>query len=151
MKGSGQMKLDDIVRVMDAARDTGFDTVEIKDGDFYIRLERGGIRQAAPAEAPAAASPEAPAAAGPRDEGKPGGGMPDARDITSPLVGIFHERAGSPVRMGDQVKKGEVICLVEAMKLMNEIQMPEDGEIAWIAVEEGSTVEYGQILFRYAK
>ncbi len=71
--------------------------------------------------------------------------------ITSPIVGIFH-KAPSPesppfVEVGNTVKKGEVLCIIEAMKLMNEIESDTDGTISKILVENGQPVEYGEPLF----
>lgn len=72
--------------------------------------------------------------------------------ITSPLVGVFYaapaEDADAFVQVGDAVKKGQVLAIVEAMKLMNEIESDYDGTIAEILVENGQPVEYGQPLFR---
>ena len=74
----------------------------------------------------------------------------EGKDILSPLVGTYHELEGTKkVSIGSKLKKGAPLCNVEAMKLMNEIVMPEDGEIVWIACSEGDTVEYEQLLFRY--
>lgn len=72
--------------------------------------------------------------------------------ITSPIVGIFH-RAPSPesppfVEVGSAVRKGQVLCIIEAMKLMNEIESDKDGTIAQILIENGQPVEYGEPLFR---
>ena len=74
------------------------------------------------------------------------------KTITAPLVGTFYASA-SPneppyVKVGDKVTKGMVICIIEAMKTMNEIESEEAGEITEILVKNGSTVEYGQLLFR---
>ena len=68
------------------------------------------------------------------------------------MVGVFYE-APSPeaqpyVQVGSQVKKGDVLCIIEAMKLMNEITAEQDGQIAEVCVQSGSVVEYGQPLFR---
>ena len=74
------------------------------------------------------------------------------RDIKSPMVGIFYA-APSPeaepfIRVGDKVKKGDTLCIIEAMKLMNDVVAEEDGEIVEICVENGSLVEFGQVLFK---
>ena len=91
----------------------------------------------APAAVPAAAAP-APAA--------------DIFQVTSPMVGTFY-RAPNPsatpfVQVGDIVKKGQVLCIVEAMKLMNEIESEVAGEVIDIPVSSGQPVEYGEVLFR---
>ena len=71
--------------------------------------------------------------------------------VKSPIVGTFYrapEPEGDPfVKVGSQVQKGEVLCLIEAMKLMNEIDADQDGEIVKIFVENGQAVEYGEVLF----
>jgi acetyl-CoA carboxylase biotin carboxyl carrier protein len=74
--------------------------------------------------------------------------------VTSPFVGTFY-RAPSPespsfVEIGQAVKKGQIVCIVEAMKLMNEIESESDGKVAEILVKNGEHVEYGQKLFRIA-
>ena len=74
--------------------------------------------------------------------------------VNSPLVGVFYSSASPEadayVAIGDRVKKGQVIGIVEAMKLMNEIESDFDGKVAEIYVENGQAVEYGQPLFRIA-
>ena len=76
----------------------------------------------------------------------------EGKVITSPLVGVFYaapaEDADAFVQVGDTVKKGQVLAIVEAMKLMNEIESDYDGTIAEILVENGQAVEYGQPLFK---
>ena len=74
------------------------------------------------------------------------------RDIKSPMVGIFYA-APSPdaepfVKVGSKVKKGDTLCIIEAMKLMNDVVAEEDGEIVEICAENGSLVEFGQVLFK---
>ena len=98
-----------------------------------------------PAAAPAAAA--VPAAAAPAEAGPEAG----AHIVKSPIVGTFYE-APSPdadpfVRVGDRVKNGQVLCIVEAMKLMNEIESDASGEIVKMYVKSGQPVEYGQALF----
>ena len=74
------------------------------------------------------------------------------KEITSPMVGTFYRRpavdAEPYVQVGDTVKKGDVVCIVEAMKLMNEIESDTPGKIAEICLEDGQMVEYGEVLFR---
>ena len=88
-------------------------------------------------EAPAAPAP-APAAAG--------------KDVPAPMVGVVYLQANPDadpyVQVGDSVKKGQVLCLIEAMKLRNEIVAPQDGVVSAILVENENIVEYGQALFR---
>lgn len=75
--------------------------------------------------------------------------------VTSPMVGVFYaapgENAEPYVKIGDKVKKGDVLCIIEAMKLMNEITAEEDGIIAEICVSNGQVVDFGHILFKLSK
>lgn len=133
--------------------------LEINEGETHIRLERTVAQSAAQAGAvlvappmPAAAAQsaqEAPASAPVED---PGVDFNDVFEAKSPLVGVFYA-APSPgaepfVRVGSRVEKGDVLCIVEAMKLMNEIQAERDGEIVDICAHDGDVVEFGQTLFK---
>lgn len=150
------MQLEEILQLIKAVDETGFDKFELADEAFQLKLERRNYRLALerggtplfvgnaggapvpPAPVPAAAEEEVPPAAG--------------SEITSPLIGVFHALPeGKAVKAGDHVKKGDVICMIEAMKLMNEILMPEDGEITEVAVKDMDMVEYGDLLYRYVK
>lgn len=121
--------------------------IEYRDGDFRIRVSR--LPVFGPAPAPAAASSPATVVAGDGDE------MPEpdrGHEITSPMVGTFYA-APSPdaplfVEVGDSVRKGQVICIIEAMKLMNEIEADCDGVVKECLVENAQGVEFGQPLFR---
>lgn len=124
----------------------GLTSLKHKYGEEEISLERGvsaaHVAVPAPVAAPAGAAAEAKTSA---PEIK--GGTP----IKTPIVGVFYA-APSPeaepfVKVGDSVKKGDVLCIVEAMKLMNEITAEQDGVIAEICAEDGNLVEYGQTLF----
>ena len=131
--------------------------LEVDDADkgLRIRLKRGsgGSDAAAPTVqllggAPAYAATPAPAGSEVADELEEG---PEARAIKSPMVGTFY-RTPSPdadpfIRVGDRVEEGTVVCILEAMKVMNEIQAETSGEIAEVLVENGEPVEFGQPLF----
>ena len=120
--------------------------------DFKLCIKRGGnVVVAAPAVAPVVAA--APVAAAPAVEA-PKAEAPKAVDpakqITSPLVGTFY-RAASPdsapfVQVGSKVTEDTVVCIIEAMKLMNEIEAEVAGKITEICVKNGDPVEYGQVL-----
>lgn len=107
-----------------------------------VAVQAASVVQAAPApqSAPAqAAAPSAPVA-------------DSSKTINAPIVGVFYA-APSPnaqpyVSVGKQVKKGDTVCIIEAMKCMNEIQAEEDGEITEVIVKDGELVEYGQPLFK---
>jgi acetyl-CoA carboxylase biotin carboxyl carrier protein len=99
----------------------------------------------APAAAPAPAAAAAPAAKAPAADAK------KYHEVKSPIVGTFYRSpspdAGAYVEVGSKVKQGSVLCIVEAMKLMNEIESDVTGTIVKINVENGKPVEYGQVLF----
>lgn len=133
--------------------------LEINEGETHIRLERTVAQPAAQADAVLVAPPMPAAAAQPAQEAPasapvedPGVDFNDVFEAKSPLVGVFYA-APSPgaepfVRVGSRVKKGDVLCIVEAMKLMNEIQAERDGEIVDICAHDGDVVEFGQTLFK---
>ncbi len=133
--------------------------LEINEGETRIRLERTVAQPAAQAGAVLVAPPMPAAAAQPAQEAPasapvedPGVDFNDVFEAKSPLVGVFYA-APSPgaepfVRVGSRVKKGDVLCIVEAMKLMNEIQAERDGEIVDICAHDGDVVEFGQTLFK---
>jgi len=108
-------------------------------------LHAQGIPVGTPAPAPPAATPAPPSAPAAAPAG-------DIYQVISPMVGTFY-RASNPsappfVQVGDIVKKGQVLCIIEAMKLMNEIESEVAGEIIEIPVSNGQPVEYGEVLFR---
>ena len=100
---------------------------------------------AAPASVAAPEVVEAPAAPAPAPEAA-------GKEVPAPMVGVVYLQANPDadpyVQVGDSVKKGQVLCLIEAMKLMNEIVAPQDGVVSAILVENENIVEYGQALFR---
>ncbi len=133
--------------------------LEIEEEGIKIKMERQAPVVAA---APAAAMPVAvtTSAALPFAEGDTASAVKEEAvvdfnrmtEIKSPMVGVFYA-APSPdappyVKRGDQVKKGDVLCIIEAMKLMNELVAEQDGEIADICVENGQVVEFGQTMFK---
>jgi acetyl-CoA carboxylase biotin carboxyl carrier protein len=120
------------------------------DPSGHVRVSRAATGVAAVAAAPAAAPPTIALAPAPAPESAAESGT----FITSPFVGTFY-RAPSPeastfVEVGASVRKGQVVCIVEAMKLMNEIESETEGKVAEILVKNGEHVEYGQKLFRIA-
>jgi acetyl-CoA carboxylase biotin carboxyl carrier protein len=152
---AGAKKIDsaiDLETVRELARIIGeFGLSEVEadpSGRVRVRRELGGAVAAGPpimAPGPAIALAPPPPVEGPADAGT---------FITSPFVGTFY-RAPSPeaavfVEVGSSVRKGQVVCIVEAMKLMNEIESEADGKIAEILVKNGEHVEYGQKLIRLA-
>ena len=150
------MDLRKLKKLIDLVQESGIAELEITEGEERVRIARGGAVSvtplsaaapvpAAPASgAPAASPAPAPAAAEPA----PG---EEGHTVKSPMVGTFY-RAPSPdakpfVSAGDTVKEGQTICVIEAMKLMNEIECDVAGVVKAILVENGQPVEYGQALF----
>lgn len=152
------LSLDEIKELIDLVAEKQFNEFELERGAFRLRLSRGVrfAEVAATAIAPvavagaASAAPESAPAVVPSPSASP---APEESlyMVTSPIVGTFY-RAASPtaepfVKVGDPVDAGKTLCIIEAMKLMNEIQSDVSGTIAKIFVENGQPVEYGQPLF----
>ena len=151
------MDLRKLKTLIDLVQNSGISELEISEGEEKIRIAKNlgapaqattymvgapaaPVMHAAPA-APAAATPAAPAAAA----------EPEGHAVKSPMVGTFY-RSGSPgapafAEVGQSVKAGDTLCIIEAMKLMNEIEADASGVIKAILVENGQPVEYGQPMF----
>ncbi|MEF9863432.1 MAG: biotin/lipoyl-containing protein [Christensenellaceae bacterium] len=140
------MDLQSVLELLKAVESTGWSKFEIKEDEFSMKLERntGGSEQVFVQPSMAMPLVQNTVSAAPIEA------KDNSKEIPSPLVGVYHKLAeGGGIKIGDRVRKGDVICLIEAMKLMNEITMPEDGEIVWVSCEDGESVEYGQLLFKY--
>ena len=149
-------KLREIISVF---RESGLAKMEVSETTaeetFSLKLESAAAAQ--PAAMPVPAVQYVQAAPGlPAEEQKAEPGeikdYDKYRNVKSPMVGIFYT-APSPeaepfVKVGSKVKKGDTLCIIEAMKLMNDVGAEEDGEIVEICAENGSLVEFGQILFK---
>ena len=160
------MDLDKIQRLLQLIADSGMDEVKVEEGDFRLTVRahaRPVVQAAAPAvvqAAPVAAPPSAPAPAAapaappdlPPSEApaEPGTGAGESV-VEAPIVGTFY-RKPSPdsdpfVSVGDRVEVGQTLCIIEAMKLMNEIQAEAAGTVKQILIEDGQPVEFEQPLF----
>jgi len=168
------MTIDEMVTLIQAVSDNGLTSFEYEEGDRKLVLKKVkkeqvvAVAQAGGAGIPVTVLSAAGAAAGPVQAGSaegmiPAGGvaaeaagtLPDIgsdKVVTSPLVGTFYSAAspdGEPfVKPGDHVKKGQVLGIIEAMKLMNEIESEYDGVVEAVLIENEGVVEYGQPLFR---
>lgn len=154
------MKLEEIKELMKAMEANDISSFEYNEGEVHLSLRRGPQEvQVLSAPAPQAAASAAPAAAqaAPAAQEAAPAKQPEAAPetgnvITSPLVGTFYA-ASAPdkdpyVKVGDHVKKGQVLGIIEAMKLMNEIESEYDGVVEAVLVGNEEVVEYGQPLFR---
>jgi acetyl-CoA carboxylase biotin carboxyl carrier protein len=151
------MEFDDIKQLLDLVEKHDLAEFEVERDGLKLRIRKAG-REVAYVPAPAPPPPPAPAialAGGPAPVAAPVA-VPEAESvdlavIKSPIVGTFYRSsepaAPSFVEVGDVVKKGQVLCIIEAMKLMNEIESDRDGEIAAIYVENGKPVQFGDRLF----
>ena len=159
------MDLKDIKVIVDLMKKNAVSEFEMEEGDFKIKLKResGKPRKgetvvvqeaapmilpataAAPAAVPVAAAPAAPAPATPAPAA-------EGPEVKSPMIGTFYRKpspdADSFVEVGSVVEPETVVCIIEAMKVMNEIKAEVKGTIAEVLLEDGKPVEYGQPLFR---
>ena len=150
------MDLRKLKKLIDLVEESGIAELELTEGEEKIRIVKGGgqtrepfymVSGPAPASAPVPVAAPAPAA--PLPSATPA--EPEGHIVKSPMVGTYY-RCPSPgaksfVEVGDSVKKGQTICIIEAMKLMNEIEADKDGVIKAVLVENGQPVEYGEPLF----
>ncbi|HXH07530.1 MAG TPA: acetyl-CoA carboxylase biotin carboxyl carrier protein [Vicinamibacterales bacterium] len=152
------LNFDDVRRILELVREHELTEFELEQEGFRIRVRKDARGQAVadpvvPASVPppaaaapvvAAAPPEAPAPEAAEEE-------VELAVVKSPIVGTFYRSSepGAPpfVEVGSRVRKGQVLCIIEAMKLMNEIESEYDGEVVRIYVENGQPVQYGERLF----
>jgi acetyl-CoA carboxylase biotin carboxyl carrier protein len=154
------MDFDEITKILDMMREHELSEFELERENFKIRLRKHGgghwVAATPPPAMPAAPpAPGMPAGATPPSTGAPVFAAADEEMelavVKSPIVGTFY-RASEPgakpyAEVGDTVKKGQVLCIIEAMKLMNEINAELDGEVVKVYVENGHAVQYGERLF----
>jgi acetyl-CoA carboxylase biotin carboxyl carrier protein len=147
------MDIRKVKKLIELLEESGISEIEIKEGEESVRISRNGPSMtmpqmqyapamAPPMAAPAAAAPVAAEAAAPEVSG---------HVITSPMVGTFYE-APSPgsapfVEVGKSVKEGDTLCIIEAMKMLNQIEADKSGVIKQMVAENGQPVEFGQPLF----
>ena len=153
------MDLRKLKKLIDLVQESGVAELEITEGEERVKIVKGGGAMLSPAAAPVPAT-SVPAPAVPAPQPKPAAEpVPAAQPVPAqeghvvkaPMVGTFY-RAPSPeakpyAELGQTVKQGETVCIIEAMKLMNEIETDAAGVIKAILAENGQPVEYGQPLF----
>ena len=153
------MDLRKLKSLIDLVQQSGIAELEITEGEERVRISRGGVAPQGMPVAQVVTLPQMPTAAAP---GPAAGGAPAAAEgeaapapeghvIRSPMVGTFY-RSSAPgsksfVEVGQAVKSGDTLCIIEAMKLLNEIEADRDGVVKAILVENGQPVEYGEPLF----
>jgi acetyl-CoA carboxylase biotin carboxyl carrier protein len=151
------MDIRKVKKLIELLEESGISELEISEGEESVRISRhprGGAPTAAPAPAPvayAAAPPPAPAPATPATaagEHKP---RNDEHMVTSPMVGTYYASpspgAKSFVEIGSEIKIGQILCIIEAMKMMNQIESDKAGRVTAILAKNGDPVEFGQPLF----
>ena len=148
------MDLRKLKKLIDLVQESGIAELEITEGEEKVKIVKGGgvsVSQAplAPAQPPPAPPPAAGSSAA-APAAKPEAGQ-EGHVLKAPMVGTFY-RSPSPdakafIEVGQPIKEGQTICIIEAMKLMNEIESDASGVVKAILVENGQPVEYGQPLF----
>jgi acetyl-CoA carboxylase biotin carboxyl carrier protein len=151
------MDIRKVKKLIELLDESGIAEIEITEGEESVRISRHShspaippyayappqpVAAPQPAPAPSASNPAAVPAPEPEEEGY---------EVTAPMVGTFYSASspGSPpfVQVGDRVNEGDILCIVEAMKMMNQIEADVSGTIKSIRVQNGEPVEYGQVLF----
>jgi acetyl-CoA carboxylase biotin carboxyl carrier protein len=149
------MDIRKVKKLIELLEESGIAEIEIKEGEEAVRISRMPTGAAAPqyfsAPVPAAPAAAAPAAAAPGAAVPHGRRKDDDNIVPAPMVGTFYS-AASPttkpfVSVGDEVKEGQVLCIIEAMKMMNQIESDRAGRVTAIMVKNGEAVEFGQPLF----
>ena len=152
------MDIRKVKKLIELLEESGIGEIEIKEGEESVRISRGvsGAPAPAPAPSPAVAPPPAPTLVAPAASAAPAepeskSAQAEGHVVKSPMVGTFY-RSPSPsspafVEVGKTVKAGDILCIVEAMKMMNQIEADAPGTIEAVLVENGEPVEFDQPLF----
>ncbi|OOE91081.1 acetyl-CoA carboxylase biotin carboxyl carrier protein [Salinivibrio sp. AR640] len=145
------MDIRKIKKLIELVEESGISELEIAEGEESVRISRSApaapVQMAAPQYAPQYAAPAAPEASAAEPASAP---KPTGHQVLSPMVGTFY-RAPSPesaafVEVGSQVKEGDALCIVEAMKMMNQIQADKSGVVKAILCEDGQPIEFDEPL-----
>ncbi|MBA3770897.1 MAG: acetyl-CoA carboxylase biotin carboxyl carrier protein [Ramlibacter sp.] len=143
------MDLRKLKTLIDLVSESNVSELEITEAEGKVRIVKGG--GALPPQATAPAAPAASVAASPVAVAPVAPDAPTGHTVKSPMVGTFY-RSSSPgakpfVEIGSQIKEGETVCIIEAMKILNEIEADKSGTVTKLLCENGQAVEYGQALF----
>lgn len=154
------MDLQEIRRIVELMNEHGLTDFDLSKKDFHLKLKKGpdiegisgllsSLPQVSAQAAPAPAAAPLPAAAGAAPAAAP---VADGAEITSPMVGTFYRKpapdAPNFVEVGSSVSEGQTLCIIEAMKVMNEIKAERSGTITEIVAEDSNPVQFGDTLFR---
>ncbi len=145
------MDIRKVKKLIELLEESGIAEIEIQEGEESVRISRYGSAAVAAPVAMAPAPVAAPVAAAPVEAAAPAADAATENAVTSPMVGTFY-LSSSPgaapfSTVGQSVKTGDVICIIEAMKIMNQIESDRDGVIKTILAEDGNPIEFGQPLF----
>ncbi len=145
------MDIRKVKKLIELVEESGISELEITEGEESVRISRGAtVAAVAPVAAPVAPAPIAPAPAG---EAAPAAepAAISGHTVKSPMVGSFYRSpapgASAFVEVGSTVKEGETLCIIEAMKMMNQIESDKSGTVKAILVEDGQAVEFDEPLF----
>ena len=148
------MDIRKIKKLIELLEESNLTEIEIVEGEESVRLIRGGTVQAAPAAVPQQAiapPPAAPVAAAPEPAAVEEDQLPDGEPVLAPMVGTFYAASGPEaqafVTLGQTVGVGDTLCIIEAMKMFNQIEADVSGTVVAILAENGQPVEYDQPLF----
>ncbi len=152
------MDIRKVKKLIELVEESGISELEITEGEESVRISCHAAPPPAPVVANVAAPPvmaPMPAAASPAGAAAPAAAPepPEVKGhkVIAPMVGTFYESsspgASAFVRIGDEVSAGDTLCIIEAMKMMNQIEADASGTVTAIEVENGEPVEYGQVLF----
>ncbi len=154
------MDLNEIRKIVELMNEHGLTHFDLSKKDFHLKLKKGpdmdelgGLLASLPsASAPSAPSFSAPAASSAPAQASSAPAAADGSEITSPMVGTFYRKpapdAPNFVEVGTAVSEGQTLCIIEAMKVMNEIKAERSGTICELVAEDGNPVQYGDTLFR---
>jgi len=149
------MDIRKVKKLIELLDESGIAEIEITEGEESVRISRyaaGAPVAAAPvAAAPVAAPAPAAQAAAPAAAPAPEVSEEDGFEVTAPMVGTFYA-ASSPgaapfIQVGDRINEGDTLCIIEAMKMMNQIEADVSGVVKSIRIQNGEPVEFGQVLF----
>ena len=145
------MDIRKVKKLIELLEQSNINELEINEGDESVRISRGGTAvtyAAAPAPAPVAAAPAPVAAPVAAEPAAPASEEPTGHAVKSPMVGTFYASPAPDappfVTVGQTVAAGDVICIIEAMKMMNQIEADKSGTIGAILIEDGEAVEFDQ-------